>query len=64
MDDHLFAVENAKAIEAGGGAAVSMHARTKAQALYRKCSRKLALAQKIDRKCQYSGHRKWRCQDS
>ena len=31
-DDHLFAVENAKAIEAGGGAAVSMHARTKAQA--------------------------------
>ena len=29
-DDHLFAVENAKAIEAGGGAAVSMHARTKA----------------------------------
>lgn len=31
-DDHLFAVENAKAIEAGGGAAVSMHTRTKAQA--------------------------------
>ena len=31
-DDHLFAVENAKAIEAGGGAAVSMHARTKAHA--------------------------------
>lgn len=31
-DDHLFAVENAKAIEAAGGSAVSMHARTKAQA--------------------------------
>ncbi len=30
--DHLFAVENAKAIEAGGGAAVAMHTRTKAQA--------------------------------
>lgn len=30
-DEHLFAVENAKAIEAGGGSAVSMHARTKAQ---------------------------------
>ena len=31
-DDHLFAVENAKAIEAGGGSAVAMHTRTKAQA--------------------------------
>lgn len=30
--DHLYAVENAKAIEAGGGAAVAMHTRTKAQA--------------------------------
>jgi len=29
--DHLFAVENAQAIEAGGGAAVAMHARTRAQ---------------------------------
>ncbi|GBG96452.1 tRNA-dihydrouridine synthase [Lactococcus termiticola] len=31
-EDHLFAVENAKAIEAGGGSAVSMHTRTKEQA--------------------------------
>lgn len=31
-NDHLFAVENAKAIEAGGACAVAMHARTKAQA--------------------------------
>lgn len=31
-EEHLFAVENAKAIEAGGGAAVAMHTRTKAQA--------------------------------
>jgi tRNA-dihydrouridine synthase B len=30
--DHLLAVENAKAIEAAGGAAVAMHTRTKAQA--------------------------------
>ncbi|MGM9887418.1 MAG: tRNA dihydrouridine synthase DusB [Lactococcus sp.] len=30
-DDHLFCVENAKAIEAAGGAAVAMHCRTKAQ---------------------------------
>ncbi|MFC4651890.1 tRNA dihydrouridine synthase DusB [Lactococcus nasutitermitis] len=30
--DHLFAVENAKAIEAAGGSAVAMHTRTKAQA--------------------------------
>ncbi|HBC90389.1 MAG TPA: tRNA dihydrouridine synthase DusB, partial [Lactococcus sp.] len=29
--DHLYAVENAKAIEAAGGAAVAMHARTRAQ---------------------------------
>ncbi|HEY0221781.1 tRNA dihydrouridine synthase DusB [Lactovum miscens] len=31
-NDHLFAVENAKAIEAGGGALVAMHTRTKAAA--------------------------------
>lgn len=31
-DEHLFAVENAKAIEAGGGSAVSMHTRTRKQA--------------------------------
>ena len=30
--DHLFAVENAKAIEAGGAKAVAMHTRTRAQA--------------------------------
>jgi tRNA-dihydrouridine synthase B len=30
--DHLYAVENAKAIEAAGAAAVAMHTRTKAQA--------------------------------
>ncbi|MCL2681564.1 MAG: tRNA dihydrouridine synthase DusB, partial [Streptococcaceae bacterium] len=29
--DHLFAVENAKAIEAGGASALAMHARTRAQ---------------------------------
>ena len=30
-NDHLFCVENAKAIQAAGGAAVAMHTRTKAQ---------------------------------
>jgi nifR3 family TIM-barrel protein len=30
-DDHIFAVENAKAVERAGGAAVSMHGRTRVQ---------------------------------
>ena len=56
-DEHIFAVENAQAVERAGGSAVAVHGRTRVQ-MYEGNS-KLGCHSSGKTSCKYSGYRKW-----